>query len=109
MKLRGVYLDSKYLFVLIAYLYVFIRFIVISFKIYRNAKSINFLYFSPIRINKENKYTLLRYSLYMVIINLIIINILLFRFNVYLVLALTGLYFPIVTKVERIYKKQSNN
>ena len=102
-------MDSKYLFVLIAYLYVFIRFIVISFKIYRNAKSINFLYFSPIRINKENKYTLLRYSLYIVIIVLIIMNILLFRFNIYLILALSGLYFPISIKVEHIYKKESDN
>lgn len=87
----------------------FIRFIVISFKIYRNAESINFLYFSPIRINKENKYILLRYSLYMVIINLIIINILLFRFNIYLVLSLTVLYFPISIRTERIYKKQNDN
>lgn len=102
-------MDSKYLFILIAYFYMCIRFIIISFKIYRNAESVNFLYFSPIRINKENKYTLLRYSLYIVIIDLIIINILLFRFNIYLVLALSGLYFPISIKVEHIYKKESNN
>lgn len=36
-------------------------------------------------------------------------NILLFRFNIYLILALSGLYFPISIKVEHIYKKESDN
>lgn len=67
MELEVYTLNSSYLFLIIAYSFIIIRFLIVSFKIITNSKTINFFLFTPAIVNKTNKMQLLSYSLAIVV------------------------------------------
>lgn len=66
-------MNSSCLFVLIAYSCIIIRFLILTFKIITNSKTINFFLFTPTIVNETNKLDLLFYSLAIIFVSFLVI------------------------------------